>query len=130
MAAGRRERLDEWSWVLIASITGVMIVIGVYGMVAVAADLFMPVLVPPLPSPLPRLRLGAGPGGAEGLEVLREVLEVWQCSTLIGVAGCLMDCRLCSAQGIGRRHYLRCVPLATYSSKCPKRDAHDVTSYL
>ena len=37
----------------------VVTVIGVYGMVVVAADLFMPVLVPPLPSPLPRLRLAA-----------------------------------------------------------------------
>jgi hypothetical protein len=34
--------------VLIARITDLMIVIGVYRMVAVAADLFMPVLVPPL----------------------------------------------------------------------------------
>jgi hypothetical protein len=37
------------SWVLIASIAGVVIVIGVYGMVGFAVDLGMRVLVPSLP---------------------------------------------------------------------------------
>jgi hypothetical protein len=47
-------------WVLIASIAGIIIGIGVYRIVAVAAaDLFMRVLVPPLLSPFPRLRLVA-----------------------------------------------------------------------
>jgi hypothetical protein len=41
-----------------------------------------------------------------------------------------IDLRLCSVQGIGGRRCLRCVPLATYSSKFPKRDAYDVINYL
>ena len=50
-----RGRCGAWlsslgrSWVLIASITGIMIVIGVHGMVGSATDLCMCVLVPSLP---------------------------------------------------------------------------------
>jgi hypothetical protein len=46
---GRRCASLYKSWVLIASIAGVMIVIGVYGMVGFAVDLGMRVLVPSLP---------------------------------------------------------------------------------
>jgi len=47
------------SWVLIPSIAGIVIVIGVHGMVGFAADLSMHVLVPPFPSQLPRIRIAA-----------------------------------------------------------------------
>ncbi len=78
------------SWVLITSIAGVVIVIGVHGMVGFAISSctsWCPRFPPRFPASGSPLR--AGPGGAEGLEGLREVLEVWQCSSLIGVAGCL-----------------------------------------
>jgi hypothetical protein len=41
-----------------------------------------------------------------------------------------MDLRMCLAQGIGRRRYSRRVPLASYSSRFPKRGTHEATSYL
>jgi hypothetical protein len=41
-----------------------------------------------------------------------------------------MDLRLCSAQGIRGRRGLNSIPLANWSSRFPKQDAHDATSYL
>jgi hypothetical protein len=79
------------SWVLITSIAGVV-------MSSMFTEWWVSLLISSCTSWCPRFPPRfpasgsphrAGPGGAEGLEGLREVLEVWQCSSLIGVAGCL-----------------------------------------
>jgi hypothetical protein len=78
---GRRARLSSlWrSWVFIVCIVGVMI-IGVCGVLTIAVDLILRVLMSPLFSVFPRLRLSSllatGSDGPERLEGLREVREV------------------------------------------------------
>jgi hypothetical protein len=109
------------SWVFIASIAGAVIVIGVHGMVGFASDIGIHVLVPTLLFPFPRIRIAAP-------------CRAWWSRRSMAVRildrSCWMSLRLCSAQGIRGRHCLNFVPLANCSSRFPKQDAHDATSYL
>lgn len=86
---------------LIASIAGV-VVIGVHGMVGFASDLGIHVLVPPLLSPFPLIRIVAQCRTWWSKRSMAELVVDRSC-WLLG-----MGLRLCSAQGIRGRRFKLC----------------------
>lgn len=114
------------SWVFIASIAGTVIIVGVHGMVSFASDVGLHVwclrFSPRFPASGSPLRSGLGAAGAEGVWPL---LIVDRSCWMLG-----MGLRLCSAQGIRGKRCVNFVPLANCSSRFPKQDVHNTTSYL